>query len=417
MRLMRVLLVMAIAMMFALEFSSSAQAQLGGLKDKAKKKAEQEAKKKAEEEAAKALEGSEETTEEGEEATEEGTGEEGAAEQESAGETKAPSSKVTSKPGEGVWVNYDFVPGDRVLFYDDFSNDVVGNFPQRLDLMEGNMEVAEWQGQRWLRITTAGNFVVHLPEALPDRFTLEFDLFAPEQWIELELWGTYPEGDENYPEYTEVCFSYFSHNAGVRKYWSNEVMAMTHFAPEIGEQPLHCRVMADGKYMKVYVNEIRVANFPKTNFLRSNSLTFEMSATPERPTMIADIRVAASEKKMYDALVADGRVATHGILFDSGSDRIRPESTPTLKEIAQILKDHPELKLLIEGHTDNVGEDVSNQDLSERRAGAVRTSLVGDFGIDGARLESKGFGESKPADTNDTSEGRQNNRRVELVKI
>ena len=118
-----------------------------------------------------------------------------------------------------------------------------------------------------------------------------------------------------------------------------------------------------------------------------------------------------------DALAADGRVATHGILFDSGSDKIRPESTPTLKEIGKMLSDHPELRIMIEGHTDNVGDDASNLSLSERRAASVSAYLTSNFGVDAARLESKGFGETKPVAGNDTAEGRQNNRRVELVKL
>jgi outer membrane protein OmpA-like peptidoglycan-associated protein len=109
-------------------------------------------------------------------------------------------------------------------------------------------------------------------------------------------------------------------------------------------------------------------------------------------------------------------VATQGILFDTGSDHIRPESTPTLKEIGQILKDHPELKLRIEGHTDDVGDDAANLSLSEKRANAVRAYLVG-HGAEEARLQTKGLGETKPVTPNATPEGRQNNRRVELVKI
>ncbi len=82
-----------------------------------------------------------------------------------------------------------------------------------------------------------------------------------------------------------------------------------------------------------------------------------------------------------------------------------------------MLKDHPELRLLIEGHTDNVGSEASNLALSEKRAAAVKQSLVANFGIDASRLESKGFGASKPAAPNDTPEGRQTNRRVEIVKL
>lgn len=81
-----------------------------------------------------------------------------------------------------------------------------------------------------------------------------------------------------------------------------------------------------------------------------------------------------------------------------------------------MLKDHPELKLTIEGHTDNVGSAESNQALSEKRAAAVRQYLTDAYQVDGARLQAKGLGQTKPAVSNDTPEGRQSNRRVELVK-
>ena len=81
-----------------------------------------------------------------------------------------------------------------------------------------------------------------------------------------------------------------------------------------------------------------------------------------------------------------------------------------------MLKEHPELKLTIEGHTDNVGSAASNQSLSEKRAAAVRQALIDSYQVDGARLQAKGLGQTKAAASNDTPEGRQSNRRVELVK-
>jgi outer membrane protein OmpA-like peptidoglycan-associated protein len=120
---------------------------------------------------------------------------------------------------------------------------------------------------------------------------------------------------------------------------------------------------------------------------------------------------------MYDDLAEDGRVVTHGILFDVNSSKIRPESTPTLDEIARMLEAHSALRLAIEGHTDATGDDAHNLSLSERRAAAVRDHLVEAHGIDAGRLEAKGLGETKPAGDNGTPEGRQNNRRVELVRL
>jgi len=100
-----------------------------------------------------------------------------------------------------------------------------------------------------------------------------------------------------------------------------------------------------------------------------------------------------------------------------GSDHIRAESAPTLKSISDMLTAHADLKLMIEGHTDNVGSATSNQTLSERRAAAVKQYLVTMAHVDAARLSTKGYGASKPIAPNTTAEGRQENRRVELVKM
>ena len=89
-----------------------------------------------------------------------------------AGEASGPAGRV----GEGAWVNYDFTPGTRPLFVEDFTRDNVGDFPRRLEFGDGNMEIAEWKGTRWLRITSSpGKFSIALPEQLPERFTIEFD--------------------------------------------------------------------------------------------------------------------------------------------------------------------------------------------------------------------------------------------------
>jgi outer membrane protein OmpA-like peptidoglycan-associated protein len=158
---------------------------------------------------------------------------------------------------------------------------------------------------------------------------------------------------------------------------------------------------------------------PNANLGRANKIWLKVPVYPGliKEALLGEVRVMAGGKKLYDALAADGRVTTQGILFDTGSDRLRAESTPTLKEIAGMLKDHPELHLRIEGHTDTVGDDAANLTLSDRRAAAVVSFLVESLGVDAARIASAGLGETKPAATNDTPEGRQANRRVELVRM
>lgn len=82
-----------------------------------------------------------------------------------------------------------------------------------------------------------------------------------------------------------------------------------------------------------------------------------------------------------------------------------------------MMRAHPDLRLRIEGHTDNVGNSGFNQTLSEKRAAAVKAFLEKEYGIKGDRLEAQGFGDTRPVASNDTPEGRQSNRRVELVKL
>ena len=111
-----------------------------------------------------------------------------------------------------------------------------------------------------------------------------------------------------------------------------------------------------------------------------------------------------------------GRAEIYGIYFDFAKSTIRPESEPVLKEIADVMTKNLAWKLSVEGHTDNIGGAASNQDLSMRRAAAVRQALVDRYHVGAGRLTPAGFGASRPKETNDTLEGRARNRRVELVK-
>jgi OOP family OmpA-OmpF porin len=333
--------------------------------------------------------------------------------------TAAPAAQQGARPGDAAWANFDFVPGERVLFADDFSRDRVGNFPQRLQLIEGNAQVVESEGKRWLQATSSPTIVaITLPEVLPRRFTIEFDL---------TLAGGFPtkvstqKSDDADPN-SDSPFTYAYFGAFSSGLIGGSVKAEV--VTRIGGQEREAlagvmakgRLHADGDYTKVYLNEMRIANVPSAKFGRSKQLFVALFGSTESPVMIGGFTVAAGGRGLYDALLADGRVATQGILFDTGSDRIRAESGPTLKQIGDMLTEHAELKLLIEGHTDNVGAAASNLSLSDKRAAAVKAYLVGTYRIDAARLTTKGFGDTKPAAPNTTGEGRQQNRRVELVK-
>ena len=117
---------------------------------------------------------------------------------------------------------------------------------------------------------------------------------------------------------------------------------------------------------------------------------------------------------MYDALNKDGFIALY-INFDTGKSDIKPESMGTIEQIATVLKAHPDLKVSIEGHTDNVGTPQSNKTLSQQRAKSVM-SAVAQKGVAANRMTAVGWGQEKPIADNRSEEGKAKNRRVEVVK-
>jgi flagellar motor protein MotB len=144
-------------------------------------------------------------------------------------------------------------------------------------------------------------------------------------------------------------------------------------------------------------------------------LRWRLGETSKRMIRIS-YPVAQASTRIAESLSTTGRAEVYGIYFDFAKATIRPESEPVLKEIAEVMTKNPAWKLSVEGHTDNIGGAGSNQELSTRRAAAVREALVSRYRVVADRLAPAGFGASRPKETNDTLEGRARNRRVELVR-
>jgi outer membrane protein OmpA-like peptidoglycan-associated protein len=316
----------------------------------------------------------------------------------------APAAATASTAGSGAWLNYDFVPGSRTIFYEDFSGDAVGDFPARMKLSDGNLEVANVKGQKLLRVAEAGVIFIVLPEKLPDRFTVEAVYHSPTTAKPMAI---YTGGNKN-------RFGCFPSSAFVDAE-AKSGMKATSKAPA---GFVRCRFTVDTRYVRGYIDSARTANAPGVTIARTDTLYLQLPAgTDNDPTMLASIRVADAGPKLFDVLSTKGRVSTHGIVFDEGTDHIRGESTPTLAEIADILKTHGPLSLTIEDHSDNAGTPAASKALSEKRALAVKQFLVSKYGIASARLKTAGLGGTKPVSQNTTAEGRQNNRRIDLVKL
>jgi OmpA-OmpF porin, OOP family len=347
----------------------------------------------------------------------------GAASSEAASEPAGTAvlSTSPSPADQKVWANYDFVPGQRTIFYTDFTEDQVGNFPERLDFKTGQMEVVEFEGgKRGLKASTESQFVIPLPEVLPEKYTIEVDVINRNSQgtaaNTIELAG----GSEGFKDDKGIHVGW-GHNGletrggGMENQW---IGSKDEDKAKYVGHPASFRLLGDGKYLKIYADEKRLANFPKATLTRAKAVSVRLQGRDDdkEAVYITRIRVAESEKSIYDALSSKGRWSTQGILFDTGKSEIKPESTPTLKQIAAALKEHPDLKVEVQGHTDNVGKAEANMKLSQARADAVKRALTGEYGVTDAQITAKGYGDTKPAAANTTPEGRANNRRVELVK-
>lgn len=143
------------------------------------------------------------------------------------------------------------------------------------------------------------------------------------------------------------------------------------------------------------------------------------SGYPSVQVDVVEVKGLESElltaKTMAEQIEKAGRIAIYSIYFDFDKAEIKPESEPTLKEIATLIQGNPRLNLYVVGHTDNAGTLPYNMDLSQRRAGSVVKALAAKYGIGGKRLHAAGVGPLGPVASNKTDDGRAKNRRVELV--
>jgi outer membrane protein OmpA-like peptidoglycan-associated protein len=135
------------------------------------------------------------------------------------------------------------------------------------------------------------------------------------------------------------------------------------------------------------------------------------------PCAVALPAAGGGDGGLEQALANQQKVDIYSIYFSYNSDALRDESAPAIKAIADILTRHTDWRLAVNGHTDGIGSDEYNNDLSKRRAAAVVNALVTQYHIGAGRLKSAGFGKSQPKDTNDTLEGRARNRRVDLMRF
>jgi outer membrane protein OmpA-like peptidoglycan-associated protein len=333
-----------------------------------------------------------------------------------------------------AYSKYDFIPGEKVIFYEDFSQDAIGDFPALWNT-NGSAEVVTtnlYPGN-WMKFVTRSCIWTDALLKLPDNYTIEFDVI-PIGGLEGERMSGYyvllmqaknakAWDGGSAPGEGGFCFNveYFgrpNYSTWLNKEGCQELKVSGHLDGDANVQKMnqkyHIAIWVQKSRLRLYQEQNKLIDLPKAlpvDCIKPDRIRFESGAA-----MVSNIRIAVGAPDMRNKLMTEGKLVTYGIYFDVNKDVVKPESYGTLKEIANILNEVPDVKVKIIGHTDSDGADAANLDLSKRRAASVKNELVKSFGVKGDRLETDGMGESQPVAPNDTPANKALNRRVEFIK-
>lgn len=358
--------------------------------------------------------------------------------------TETPATNNTLKS----YGKFDFIPGEKIVSIEDFSQDAIGDFPARWNTnSSGELVTIEGVANKWLSLGPEGVFYPEFINTLPENFTLEFDLattsefsyysgqlriifaqasnpakdFTKWEWFDgpktngLEV-GLHPKDAGGKQGLS--FFNIFAEAPG-QSQMKNEKSFPAFHVPE--RNRVHVSVWRQKTRLRLYVDDYKLWDLPRafSSDLKYNLLAFSTYRYHDETDkiFISNLRLAVGSPDTRNKLITEGKFSTTGILFNVNSAIIRPESYGVLKDIASALKENPEVKVKIVGHTDSDGDDATNLNLSQKRAVSVIEALSGEFGIDKSRMESDGKGEAIPAQPNTTAEGKAANRRVEFIRL
>ncbi|HZF65512.1 MAG TPA: OmpA family protein [Chitinophagaceae bacterium] len=414
-------------------------AQIGGLVNRAKAKVESRINKNVDEKMDKALDQVE--------GKKSGTNSGGTAAAASEEETPSEKAGVTS------YAKFDFVPGSKVIYAEDFSQDEIGELPLGWNT-NNRGEVVTLNGipGKWMRLIGNSSYLSSSKDTFSRNFSVEFDLvyniepngyvlpsmkfgflstndeaandnkFLKQQDIYQQCEITmsiYPRGKKGYSEKYAVDLQTFQERVSFFNAEAKSIDDLGAYANKVS----HVSVQVQGTRLRLWVNGFKAYDLPmalpvKYNY---NQLFFELENSnykdEEIGYYISNIKVASGKPDTRHKLLDEGKFSTTGILFNVQSAVIKPESYGVLKEIASVMKEHASVRLKIIGHTSSDGDDAANMELSRQRAAAVKDLLVKEHGIDASRLETEGKGETQPVADNKTEEGKAQNRRVEFIKL
>ena len=345
---------------------------------------------------------------------------------------------------ETTYNKTDFVPGDEIIFDDNFEGEKIGEFPMNWDLLDGYAETAQQQGRKVIAFTDNGlGQVMPLMKKhwdwLPEVFTVEFDLYvAPmntgdTEDSSLDMSICFGErGDDSYYNASSYVKFWYREDGSCNLTW--DLLKPDGESQSGGEKMLglnpgnsdylekdnpvvpgawnHFAFSFNQRAFKGYVNGVRMINVPA---MKAPGYLFFASGAFYRYTGLSNVRIAQGAVPLYDRLTNDGKIVSYAITFETGKADLKPESIVEINRVAKLMQEHPELEFEVQGHCDNTGTDAVNDPLSQQRADAIVNALVKQD-IASSRLTPIGKGSHSPIAPNDTAEGRAKNRRVEFVK-
>jgi outer membrane protein OmpA-like peptidoglycan-associated protein len=344
------------------------------------------------------------------------------------------NAKAEATPSLQAYSKFDFVPGEKVIFYEDFSQDAIGDFPALWNT-NGSAEVVTTNlfPGHWMKFVGDVSIWTDNLLELPENYTIEFDVIPVEgEQGEMTGYGfrlmqainpkSYDHGAV--PGKAGFFFSveYFG-RPGYRTYINSEEgndLGLSGFKDgdqykEKVNQKYHISIWAQKARIRVYQNQNKLFDLPRAYpvaGVKMDRIRFDEGAA-----MVSNIRIAVGSPDMRSKLITEGKLVSYGIYFDVNKDVVKPESYATLKGIADVLNENPGVRIHIDGFTDADGADAANMELSKRRSASVKNELVKNFGIDASRVEAGGLGETKPVAPNDTPANKALNRRVEFIKL
>ncbi|WP_290790405.1 OmpA family protein [Flavihumibacter sp. UBA7668] len=375
----------------------------------------------------------------------EGQGKEMVETQDAVKDTSKEKSPVAAT-GVRSYSKYDFVAGEKVVYYTDFSSDPIGELPVGWNT-NGTGEVVTLDGMKgkWVQLYQNATYLTDNKDTLSENFTVEFDLVLrrtnPKAAFPVMAFGILASGtysttaNELLKGYaanfaTELNIQPFGNNDSQihlytyennKRYLSTDLKkygALQNYFNAI----IHVAMQVQKERLRIWFNETKLYDLPKAIVPGTsiNQLYFLVRRyggdEAEVGYTIGNIWLAKGLPDTRNKLLKEGKFSTTGILFERGSAVIQPQSSGILKEIAGLLQSEADLKVKIIGHTDSDDSEVVNLDLSKRRAEAVKHALRTEFGIDASRIDTDGRGEAEPVGDNKTKEGRAQNRRVEFIK-